>query len=878
MKSKITLLLLLASSLLSACHQASVPGQVRKGVFVDALTAGLDYETPTRKGITTQAGEFEYLDGEEITFRIGGLTLGKTTAGPVITPLTLTGSQKASDAKVADMVRLLLSLDEDDNAANGLAIKREDAAKMPTMHFTNITNLATFWQQHDFSNSLVDRDYAQKHFNLSLQGLSGQKPAHRFTTLSETSGQPWQEGNGAAGCVSDQSTGLTWELKSQSGLRAASHRFQPALVRGAVNNNRCDASMTVCTTSDYAEKVNEQRLCNADDWRVPSETELKTLLDFSQQDTAKQLPAIDRKAFPDTTPTFYWSDTMRRVQGFLAVWFDDTHKTLSSTNLDKESFGAVRLVRGNPMPDPLSKEDITPPAYIPLNERIRPATPGENVLCVDVNTRDLVSNLQRVELLLDTSKPAYDQAELTRIIAEKNTATHCGKRNWRVPNATEMSKLLSIAIDPDQTEFKQALPQIDSNATYWVSTATGMRVISASQTEPQQAAQARVVLYSQTDRPAFVRKRPGANIRPANNELASWRERYAQYQHGATTQSAWPEPTLDESVKTGFADIGLLPPVPFPADNPYSAQKVELGQKLFFDTRLSRNNQISCASCHSPQAGWSDSKELSTGHIGQLGSRNAMTILNTAYVSELFWDGRAKSLEDQALGPVINPDEMHQPLAMAVNKIAAAADYAPLFMAAFGDKTVTTDRMAKALATFERTIISKDSAFDRFLKGDRQALSDDALWGMHLFRTKARCINCHNTPLFSDNRFRSNGLHYYNRELEDFGRYLVTGKAEDMSHFRTPTLRDVMFSGNYMHNGLFPISNTTGVLAMYDAGMVQTLPTGLLKYDPLYPKTSPEIQSLGLTQNEKTALFEFMKAISATPRQTPASEDELFRR
>ena len=343
-----------------------------------------------------------------------------------------------------------------------------------------------------------------------------------------------------------------------------------------------------------------------------------------------------------------------------------------------------------------------------------------------------------------------------------------------------------------------------------------------------------------------------------------------------TEQVHWPEPTVDASVRqAGFADLGLLPAVPFPANNPYSPAKAELGRKLFVDTRLSRNNQLACISCHNPKTGWSDKRDVSLGHIGQRGMRNSMSIINSAYVTELFWDGRAKSLEEQALGPIPNPLEMHQPLALAVDKIAAEPGYAHAFKQAFGDPRVDANRIAQALATFERTIISRDSAFDRFLKGDRQAMSDNAIWGLHLFRTKARCINCHNGALFSDNRFHNNGLHYLGRELEDKGRYDVTGNPADIGKFRTPSLRDIMYSSDYMHNGLFPLTPNIGVIAMYDAGMVQTPKPGSPRYQPGAPQTAAEIKPLGLSLMEKRALFSLLEALSEEPRSKPATLKEM---
>lgn len=858
--------------------------EVKTGVFVDAPTAGLVYETPTLRGVTTASGEFRYRPGETVSFRVGALTLGAASGGAVLTPLEITGQPRTDHPDVLRVVRLLLTLDDDENPANGITVDAATAARFPPGRLADFADLGALLQRAGVARSPVSTVYAQQHLKLSLQSIAGQPPRPRYTQLDAASGQPLDDAGVRAGCVSDAYTGLQWEAKSADGLRDARHRYLPAMRRGARNEGQCDPELSTCLADDYVDAVNAQRLCGHDDWRVPSEAELRTLLDFSQQDSAKALPALDRAAFPDALPTFYWTGTMHRVEGFLAVWFDDTHKTLARTSLAKDRYGTLRLVRGTPIPDAPNPDDVPQPAFIPLSAAGRPATPGEAVACVDVNDDTLV-NPRKTELFLlapsapgDAANQVQDAAALQRLIAERNAARFCGKDNWRLPDGAEMSQLLTMAINPAERELPAALPRLDAAAAYWVNTTDGPRAVSVHADAPVAASRARVLLYSSTPRPAFVRKKPGPNVRPGADELAAWRSAYARYRPGSATQPDWPAPLLDDTVRAGFADLGLLPPVPFPADNPYSPAKVELGQKLFFDPRLSRNNTISCASCHDPRSGWSDSRELSQGHVGQQGTRNAMTILNTAYVKELFWDGRARSLEEQALGPIANPDEMHQPLERAVAKVAAEPEYAPLFAAAFGDARVDSLRIARAVATFERTLISHDSAFDRFLKGEAGALSDDALWGLQLFRTKARCINCHNTPLFSDNRFHSNGLHYYGGDLEDLGRYLVTGRAGDVGHFRTPTLRDILYSGNYMHNGAFPMGDGAGVLMMYDAGMVQTLPTGLFKYDPLYPKTSPEVQSLGLTAMERAALFEFMKAISAPPRSGPASEDELFRR
>ena len=266
----------------------------------------------------------------------------------------------------------------------------------------------------------------------------------------------------------------------------------------------------------------------------------------------------------------------------------------------------------------------------------------------------------------------------------------------------------------------QALSAASAAARVWARDARGALYALDRDGGKQSAAElagqtAQPLLLALSIRPAKPPQPDSDGEAPDAAQLAQWRISYSQYLPGAERQAAWP-PTLDAAVQAGFRDLGLLPAAPFPADNPYSAAKVALGDKLFRDPRLSRNNRIACISCHAPEYGWSDPRPVSQGHIGQLGGRNAMTLLNTAYVGALFWDGRAASLEEQAKGPVVNPLEMHQPLGQAVAKIAAAPEYAPLFAAAYGDSRVDLERMAKAIATFERTLISHDSAFDRFLR------------------------------------------------------------------------------------------------------------------------------------------------------------------
>lgn len=282
-------------------------------------------------------------------------------------------------------------------------------------------------------------------------------------------------------------------------------------------------------------------------------------------------------------------------------------------------------------------------------------------------------------------------------------------------------------------------------------------------------------------------------------------------------QKNWPKPVLDASIdSTKFTDIGSLPKMEFPAENPYSKEKAELGKMLFFDPRLSSSKQISCANCHNPELGWTDNLTRSFGHDRQTGGRNSMTILNVGYSTSFFWDGRAKSLEQQSIMPIQDQLEMKEHLNVAERKIKKIKGYKELFAKAFANKKVSIANIQKAIATFERTIVSPPSKFDKFIAGDSEVFSDDEVLGLHLFRTKANCISCHNTPYFSDNKFHNDGQMLFGTKNEDFGRYNVTKKKEDLGKFRTPTLRETARTGPWMHHGHFP--SLLDVVEFYNLG------------------------------------------------------------
>ena len=329
--------------------------------------------------------------------------------------------------------------------------------------------------------------------------------------------------------------------------------------------------------------------------------------------------------------------------------------------------------------------------------------------------------------------------------------------------------------------------------------------------------------------------------------------------------SQWEKPELDEEVIADFQDIGVLPKMIFPENNPYSEAKKELGKMLFFDPRLSKSKQISCASCHDPELAWGDGRTISYGHNRQTGKRNSPSLLNIGYHSVFFWDGRAASLENQALGPITDPVEMAATETISIKNIKKIKGYKPYFREAFGDEKITIARILKAIATYERTITSKKSKFDSFIEGKSDIFTDEEVIGLHLFRTKARCINCHNTPLFSNQKFHNVGLSYYGRTFEDLGKYNITHKKEDVGKFKTPSLREIGRTAPYMHNGLMP--NLEGIIEMYNAGMPRVKPKENQKNDSLFPVTDPLLKKLNLTKKEQNALKAFLLTLSSSPRR-----------
>jgi cytochrome c peroxidase len=303
-----------------------------------------------------------------------------------------------------------------------------------------------------------------------------------------------------------------------------------------------------------------------------------------------------------------------------------------------------------------------------------------------------------------------------------------------------------------------------------------------------------------------------------------------------------------------------LPAVTVPKENPLSAEKIALGKQLYFDRRLSIDNTVSCADCHAPAKGWSNGEQFATGIEGKKGGRNAPTILNTAYQKFQFWDGRAGSLEEQALGPIQNPIEMALSLEELEKRLNGIEGYRRQFKAVFGANTVTRQDVAKAIAAFERTVLSGNSPFDRFKAGDNQALSPAAKRGMDLFFGKAHCSACHTGPNFTDNAFHNIGVGMDAKE-PDRGREEVSKMLGDRGSFKTPTVRDAARTAPYMHDG--SLKTLEEVVEHYNKGGIAN------------PQLDEEIFPLTLTAEQKADLVTFLKEGLASDPFPTAEPPEL---
>jgi len=316
------------------------------------------------------------------------------------------------------------------------------------------------------------------------------------------------------------------------------------------------------------------------------------------------------------------------------------------------------------------------------------------------------------------------------------------------------------------------------------------------------------------------------------------------------------------------AAAGHLEPfssVPVPKSNPQTPEKIELGKKLFFDRRLSGDGTMSCASCHIPEQAYTDGQDISLNYPTTKNWRNSPTLINVVFYKNLFHDGRVKTLEDQALFPMMSAFEMNQNLDFVEEEIRVVPEYAEAFHKVFGGEP-NRERIAMAIAAFERTLISVNAPYDRFLKGGKKVLSEDAAKGYEIFRGKGKCTLCHHGVNLSDDKFYALNVpenpvllndprvtatmrfvakvyHYkdYRNLKEDPGRYLITRDKRDWKAFRTPTLREIAKTSPYMHNGVFPTLDE--VIEFFNSGG---------------GKGNRHLKPLGLNDDEKKQLKTFL--------------------
>lgn len=291
--------------------------------------------------------------------------------------------------------------------------------------------------------------------------------------------------------------------------------------------------------------------------------------------------------------------------------------------------------------------------------------------------------------------------------------------------------------------------------------------------------------------------------------------------------------------------LGLDEYVGVPDNNPITPAKIRLGERLFFDATLSADRQLSCASCHDPKRAFTSGTRLAAGVFGRTSSRNVPTILNRAYGQSFFWDGRAATLEEQALGPIQNRTEMGLSISALTARLRQSASYRRGFAEAFGEPPSAT-AAARALATYVRAQRVADAPYDRYRAGDSNALPADAARGLSLFRGRANCSACHSGPNFTDEQFHNTGVSWGSGDL---GRFRVTRRAEDRGRFKTPTLRQLRLTSPYMHDG--SLDSVDAVVEFYDAG------------GNANPWLDSELHPLRLTVAEKRDLIAFLLSLSS---------------
>jgi len=299
-----------------------------------------------------------------------------------------------------------------------------------------------------------------------------------------------------------------------------------------------------------------------------------------------------------------------------------------------------------------------------------------------------------------------------------------------------------------------------------------------------------------------------------------------------------------------YQDWRLPNIAPHPAGVPFSANKAELGKMLFFDQRLSGAGNMSCASCHDPEKGWSDGRETAIGHKGKKLTRATLTVINVGFNKILMWDGRAKTLEEQALSPIFNPNEMHNTNQKLIARLKRIPGYIAAFSSAYMGLGINNRNIRNALAAFQRTIVANNSPFDRWLAGDNKALSKQQIEGFNIFvdSDKGNCAKCHRPPNFTDNGFHNIGLKSFGKRNADPGRHNIIPVRTTNGAFKTPSLRNISQTAPYFHDGSAKTLNQ--VITHYTSG-------GVVK------NISPNMLVLKINTTERKALIAFLHSLTS---------------
>jgi cytochrome c peroxidase len=298
--------------------------------------------------------------------------------------------------------------------------------------------------------------------------------------------------------------------------------------------------------------------------------------------------------------------------------------------------------------------------------------------------------------------------------------------------------------------------------------------------------------------------------------------------------------------------LGLDAYLPAPPDNPLTREKVNLGRDLFHDKRLSRDRSVSCATCHDAARAFTDGKPVASGIDGRKGQRRSPTLINRAYGRAFFWVGRALTLEDQVVQPILHRDEMDMTIPAVLDRLRESPSYEDRFVTAF-QQPLSEATLRNALASYVRSILSGGSPYDRYVGGDKSALSEQAQLGLRIFRGKANCASCHVGPNLSDEQFHNTGIAWLDGQWKDIGRAQWSRNRDDTGAFKTPTLREVARTGPYFHDG--STATLEEVIEYYDKGGRSN------------PTLDAEIRPLRLSDSEKAALLVFLRSLTGVVQE-----------